>query len=216
MNQHPKGKFEHFPDFRNVMYIGGIVVEEQGILTKMKTKKKKPECIVYVAFGTVYEDGGLKDNLLEILNIFNGHQNCLFKIRIGKNEITETYKATNIEFLEGFAPQQEILAQTNTKLFISHCGQNSFNEAMYAGVPLLCIPKFADQFYLSSLAEHLGIGKFVWVSRREKINENGIEVKKEIKNENFIVDFSEALDEMMSGNYSRNDYKEGCMQLRTA
>nr|CAD2188617.1 unnamed protein product [Meloidogyne enterolobii] len=201
MNQHPKGKFEHFPDFRNVMYIGGIVVEEQGILTKMKTKKKKPECIVYVAFGTVYEDGGLKDNLLEILNIFNGHQNCLFKIRIGKNEITETYKATNIEFLEGFAPQQEILAQTNTKLFISHCGQNSFNEAMYAGVPLLCIPKFADQFYLSSLAEHLGIGKFVWVSRREKINENGIEVKKEIKNENFIVDFSEALDEMMSGKY---------------
>uniref|UniRef100_A0A915M207 Glucuronosyltransferase n=1 Tax=Meloidogyne javanica TaxID=6303 RepID=A0A915M207_MELJA len=85
MNQHPKGRFQYFPNFDNVMYIGGIVVEEQGILTQNKIEN---------------------------------------------------------------------------------------NRAMYAGVPLLCIPKFADQFYLSSLAEHLG-----------------------------IENFSEALEEMMSGDY---------------
>ncbi|CAK5086474.1 unnamed protein product [Meloidogyne enterolobii] len=44
-----------------------------------------------------------------MLEEFKKYGNCLFKVRIGKNEITKTYKADNIEFLEGLAPQQEIL-----------------------------------------------------------------------------------------------------------
>uniref|UniRef100_A0A915M5Y0 glucuronosyltransferase n=1 Tax=Meloidogyne javanica TaxID=6303 RepID=A0A915M5Y0_MELJA len=165
VNQHPLGRFQYFPDFDNVMYIGGIVVEEQGILTKEKNEIDDPECIVYVAFGTVHEDGGLKDHLLEMLNIFNGHQNCLFKIRIGKNEITETYKAVNIQFLEGFAPQQEILDYLFSFDFLTIF--LIYGSAMYAGVPLLCIPKFADiegKKYLEKATEKrneiLSVGPF--------------------------------------------------------
>ncbi|CAK5072116.1 unnamed protein product [Meloidogyne enterolobii] len=32
---------------------------------------------------------------------------------------------------------------------------------MYAGVPMICIPYAADQFYDASLIEHLGIGIYV-------------------------------------------------------
>lgn len=42
-------------------------------------------------------------------------------------------------------PQDDILANPKTCLFISHCGLSSVNEAKYHGVPILGIPLFAEQ-----------------------------------------------------------------------
>lgn len=42
-------------------------------------------------------------------------------------------------------PQNDILAHKNVRLFISHCGLGSVNEAKFHGVPILAIPFFTDQ-----------------------------------------------------------------------
>ncbi|KAL4811083.1 hypothetical protein BDV18DRAFT_155696 [Aspergillus unguis] len=44
-----------------------------------------------------------------------------------------------------FAPQRAILAHRSTKLYFTHGGGSSANEALYHGKPMLCMGIFADQ-----------------------------------------------------------------------
>lgn len=46
-----------------------------------------------------------------------------------------------------------LVAHKNTKLFITHSGLMSSQEAIYHGVPMLGIPIFADQFMVRLLRE---------------------------------------------------------------
>nr|CAD2198123.1 unnamed protein product [Meloidogyne enterolobii] len=149
---------------------------------------------------------------------FEKHSHCLFKARLNKF-VPENYNKNIIKVTDEILPQKEILgkidtinvykqfyfnftAKENTKLFICHCGQNSLTEAIYAGVPLICIPNKGDQFYLSSLVEHLGIGIYVKVI----YDENGVD------SEAFGIDFQNALNKMMIDN---NIYQKTVNELRT-
>lgn len=59
-------------------------------------------------------------------------------------------KPANVK-LSKFLKQNDILAQPNIKLFISHCGLMSTQESLWHGKPIVGIPLYGDQQRVSCL-----------------------------------------------------------------
>ncbi|THG20321.1 hypothetical protein TEA_029456 [Camellia sinensis var. sinensis] len=77
----------------------------------------------------------------------------------------------------GWAPQQNVLGHPSVACFLSHCGWNSTMEGLSNGIPFLCWPYFADQFFNQSYICD------VWkVELGFNCDENGIIKQGEIKN----------------------------------
>ena len=61
-------------------------------------------------------------------------------------------------------PQNDLLAHSNMKLFITHCGMNSMVETFYHGVPVIAFPQKAEQFGNAALAKSKGIGEVLTIN----------------------------------------------------
>jgi MGT family glycosyltransferase len=65
---------------------------------------------------------------------------------------------------EPWVPQIEILRRA--RLFITHGGMNSVNEALWHGVPLVVVPQGADQFWIARRVAEIGAGvSLAWTGR---------------------------------------------------
>jgi len=60
--------------------------------------------------------------------------------------------------VEAFVPQRAVLAHPAVRLFLTHGGQTSVNEGLAAGLPLLCMPLFCDQYEMAEALERHGLG----------------------------------------------------------
>ena len=54
--------------------------------------------------------------------------------------------------------QNDVLAHTNTRLFLSHCGINSMIEAVHHAVPILGFPLTLDQPFNAEVIKRKGLG----------------------------------------------------------
>ncbi|KAJ1518987.1 hypothetical protein ONE63_011404 [Megalurothrips usitatus] len=69
-------------------------------------------------------------------------------VRVPRNVLVDT----------AWIPQADILAHPSAQLLVTACGRTGVLEALWHGVPVLCIPRFGDQFAAMALVQKHGVG----------------------------------------------------------
>ena len=147
------------PTMPNVILAGGLSAKPAKPLTHefQAMMAASEQDFVVVSFGTVFPPPDkyittLFDAFRKLPYIFLMKYNRKFKYKSSFPQNVKTYN---------WFPQNDLLAQAKVKLFINHCGNNGQMEALYHGVPMVCIPLIHDQYYNSQRMEYLGYGKQV-------------------------------------------------------
>lgn len=116
--------------------------------------QKEKDKLIYISMGTVNNDllplyqaciSALENTDYQVV-VSVGHQVNLKKIHCNADNISIYPSVDQIAVLE------------KADLFITHCGMNSVNEALYFGVPLLMLPQTAEQKGVARRVEQLGAG----------------------------------------------------------
>ncbi|XP_058068986.1 UDP-glycosyltransferase 83A1-like [Magnolia sinica] len=115
---------------------------------------KKPACsVVYIAFGSFTIMDHRQFHELALGLELSNHS-FLWVVRPDLTDGSSDAYPDGFEArvagrgrIIGWSPQQKVLAHPSISCFLTHCGWNSTMEGLINGVPFLCWPYFADQFY---------------------------------------------------------------------
>ncbi|GAB4851567.1 hypothetical protein Ancab_030969 [Ancistrocladus abbreviatus] len=124
---------------------------DQSCISWLDTQASKS--VLYVSFGSLAAIS--EDQFLEVAwGLANSKQPFLWVIRPGlvrgsegshplPDELLETI--CDRSYIVKWAPQEEVLAHPAVGGFWTHNGWNSTLESICEGVPMICLPSFADQ-----------------------------------------------------------------------
>lgn len=132
------------PNLPTLVQIGGIQIKSKPspLPADIQTWIDEAEDgAIFVSFGTNYKASEVETEKLQALI------NSLGKLKervLWKYETNETQMPGNV-LIRDWLPQSDILAHPKIKVFVSHCGASSINEALYHAVPVVAIPFASDQ-----------------------------------------------------------------------
>jgi MGT family glycosyltransferase len=114
-------------------------------------KMKHP--IIYISLGSIISN---KNFCMKCIKSFGDTEFSVI-LNIAKVPIESLGKIPENVYVYNYVPQIEVL--THTDVFLTHCGMNSVNEALWYGVPMVAMPIINDQLENGKRIEALGIGK---------------------------------------------------------
>ncbi|EDO37438.1 predicted protein, partial [Nematostella vectensis] len=119
---------------------------------------KKSDGVIIVSFGS--NVAAIANKEVDVLTeAFGRLKETVFWRQKGKRYIPANL-SPNIKTVE-WLPQNDLLANEKTRLFVSHLGQNSLYESGYRGIPLVGVPLWGDQFDNAVLVKDKGLGLVV-------------------------------------------------------
>ncbi|KAL3994249.1 UDP-glucoronosyl and UDP-glucosyl transferase family protein [Acanthocheilonema viteae] len=140
---------------RKIVFIGGIAIPEASPLTDdyQQLLDNSERGVILVSFGTMIKSKYMSSNEKKIFeDAFQQLPEITFIWKYEDEERVEDVHLPNV-IRKKWIPQNDLLNHHKLLAFVSHCGQNSLMESISAGVPLICMPFFADQFRNSRTAE---------------------------------------------------------------
>lgn len=135
------------PLLPNVIPVGGLqIVEPKPLPQKLEniySRKSKGNVIFSLGSNVKSEDLG-ESRLKQIIGALREipDYNFIWKIDIKGLRL----HIPNNVFIQSWLPQNDLLADNRTTLFISHAGGLSTQESIWFGVPMLALPVMFDQF----------------------------------------------------------------------
>ena len=141
----------------NYIFIGGSSAKKAGPLPQdlQEFADGAKDGLIILSFGSlkalhaVWKD--LKPTMMNVLSKLP--QRAI--IQYGLDDVDDAPK--NVRLVK-WLPQNDLLGHPNTKVFITHGGNNGQLEAVYHGVPVLTMPFTGDQQFNSIQAQSRGFG----------------------------------------------------------
>jgi len=155
----------------------GPSFEECQIDKNFDFKKDNNRKLIYISFGTIYDDRG--DRIFEdCIKAFKDSEEYQLVLSVGNFvDVTRFKDVPNHISIFRHVPQNQLLQDVD--IFITHGGLNSIGEALFNDVPIIVIPHNYDQFDNARIIEKLGAG--IYLNKHQiKITENVI--KEAVKN----------------------------------
>ncbi|CAG7715949.1 unnamed protein product [Allacma fusca] len=119
---------------------------------------KRDNGFIFFSLGSIVKPHELSD---EVRNAFlNAFGKLKYQVIWKWNGDSMPGLPDNVKLLK-WVPQQDVLAHPKIKLFMSHSGLLSVQEAVYHGVPVLSVPIFGDQDLNANVVIQLGFGEFI-------------------------------------------------------
>ncbi|XP_053679832.1 UDP-glycosyltransferase UGT5-like [Anopheles nili] len=142
----------------NVVQVGGLHIKRAEDMPPMMQQfiARASKGVILFSFGTNVQSEMLGPDVnRQLLELFASTPEYGF---IWKHANAEKQIMPPNVLITSWVPQSAVLANTRTKLLISHGGLLSLQEAAWHGVPVIGVPFFADQFSNVRRIEQAGIG----------------------------------------------------------
>jgi MGT family glycosyltransferase len=119
----------------------------------LEDANKNNTAVIYIAFGTLanIESWQAQELVKGLINT-----GCKILWSLPKSQHPILPPLPDSFRIEDFVPQRTVLSHPAVRLFVSHCGMNSINEALYWAKPILALPFFGDQHYNAARLVDLG------------------------------------------------------------
>ncbi|XP_035692514.1 UDP-glucuronosyltransferase 2C1-like [Branchiostoma floridae] len=131
------------PSMPNIVQIGGVNVQAVASLPKELeafVQSSSKHGVIVVSFGSMYRTLSPEKTEIFAAAFARLRQKVLWRYTGEKPA-----GLGNNTKLMAWLPQNDLLGHRKTRAFVTHAGYNGLCEALYHGVPVVCLPLYGDQ-----------------------------------------------------------------------